>query len=49
MIIKVWSHQYCLLAGGYNLEIGHFYKWLDGGYLVDSGPFRQVIHMDDYF
>ena len=27
-IIKVSGNQYRWLAGGYNLEIGHFYKWL---------------------
>ena len=27
-IIKVSGHQYQWLAGGYNLEIGHFWKWL---------------------
>ena len=28
VIIKVSGHQYWWLAGGYDLEIGHFYKWL---------------------
>ena len=27
-IIKVSGHQYRWLAGGYNLDIGHFQKWL---------------------
>ena len=27
-IIKVSGHQYQWLAGGYDLEIGHFKKWL---------------------
>ena len=27
-IIKVWGHQYRWLAGDYDLEIGHFWKWL---------------------
>ena len=27
-IIKVLGHQYQWLAGGYDLEIGQFYKWL---------------------
>ena len=27
-IIKVLDHQYWWLAGGYELEIGHFQKWL---------------------
>ena len=26
--IKVSGHQYWWLAGGYDLEIGHFKKWL---------------------
>ena len=28
MIIKVSGHQYQLIACGYDLEIGHFEKWL---------------------
>ena len=28
VIIKVKSHQYQWLAGGYDLEIGHVKKWL---------------------
>ena len=27
-IIKVSGQQYQRLAGGYDLTIGHFYKWL---------------------
>ena len=27
-IIKVLGYQYQWLAGGYDLEIGHFLKWL---------------------
>ena len=27
-IISVSGHQYWWLAGGYDLEIGHFQKWL---------------------
>ena len=27
-IIKVKGHQYRRLAGGYDLEIGQFWKWL---------------------
>ena len=27
-IIKVSGHQHQWLAGGYDLEIGHFLKWL---------------------
>ena len=27
-ITKVSGHQYQWLAGGYDLEIGHFLKWL---------------------
>ena len=27
-VMKVLSHQYLWLAGGYELEIGHFQKWL---------------------
>ena len=27
-LIKVLGHQYERLPGGYELEIGHFYKWL---------------------
>ena len=28
MIIKVKGHQYWWLAGGYDLEIGHFWRWI---------------------
>ena len=28
VIINVSGHQYPWLAGGYDLEIGHFQKWL---------------------
>ena len=28
VIIKVSVHQYWWFAGGCDLEIGHFYKWL---------------------
>ena len=28
MLIKVSGHQHRWLAGGYDLEIGHFWKWL---------------------
>ena len=28
LIIKVKDHQYRWLADGYDLEIGHFQKWL---------------------
>ena len=37
-IIKVLGHQHWWLAGGYDLEIGHFQMWLvwglPGGYIV---------------
>ena len=41
VIIKVKGHQYRWLAGGYDLEIGHFTSGLHGGYLVDSGLLRS--------
>ena len=28
VIVKVSGHQYPWLAGGYDLEIGQFWKWL---------------------
>ena len=28
VIIKVKGHQYWWLAGGYNLKIGHCYRWI---------------------
>ena len=28
VIMKMSGHQYQWLAGGYDLEIGHFWKWL---------------------
>ena len=36
VIIKVTGHQHQWLAGGYDLEIGHFQRWLQDGYLVHS-------------
>ena len=28
VIIKVSGHQHWWLAGGYDLQIGHFWRWL---------------------
>ena len=46
VITKVSGHQHRWLAGGYDLEIGHFFKGdKHGGYLVDSGFVCIVYHM----
>ena len=44
VIIKVKGHQYQWLAGGYDLEIGHFRSGYYGGYLVDSGFLCNVYY-----
>ena len=31
VITKVLGHQYWWLAGGHDLEIGHFWKWVAWG------------------
>ena len=36
-----FNYQHWRLAGGYDLEIGHFRGGLHGGELVDSGFFAQ--------
>ena len=44
-IVKVSGHQYGWLAGGYDLEIGHFWRWLawwlglPGGSIVAFLPY----------
>ena len=40
---RVQGDQYQGLAGGYDSEIGHFEKWLTGGYQVDSDFVAQCI------
>ena len=43
-IIKLPAHQYRWLAGGYDLEIGYFSKWLAWLlYLGDSGLLARYI------
>ena len=42
-IIKESGHQYRWLAGGYDLEIGHFRSGYHGGYLVHRGFFCTVL------